>query len=68
MADKVKVTLLRPLNGQQVGATAEYDKKDADRLARLGAVKISKSAEKPETKREAEPANKREAAPANKSK
>ena len=40
MADKITVTLLRPLNGAEVGTTAEYDKADADRLAKSGAVEL----------------------------
>lgn len=58
----VKVKLLKPLNGQDIGSEAEYDKADADRLAATGAVKIlggGKASEaSPQTKMEAAPANK----------
>lgn len=57
----VKVKLLRPLNGQEIGTVSEYDQANADRLAECGSVEILK-AEK------AAPENKAEkAAPANKS-
>ena len=59
---QVKVKLLRPLNGAEVGSEAEYDKADADRLASTGAVKIlggGKAAEaSPVTKMEAPLLNK----------
>lgn len=61
MATRVKVELLRPLNGEEIGATAEYDQADADRLAATGAVKILGKAEAtaPENKAEVTaPANK----------
>ena len=61
MSDTVKVKLLRPLNGEAVGTTAEYSAADAKRLAASGAVQIIN------TKAEAAPANKAEKAPANKS-
>ncbi len=61
MAD-VKVKLLRPLNGAEVGSTATYSEADAKRLASYGAVEIVGG-----TKSETAPANKMEAAPANKS-
>ena len=78
MAKKVQVKLLRPLNGAEVGSTANYSKADAARLEKLGSVKVIGEAEDDDDdaapaadldiKREAAPANKREAAPANKSK
>lgn len=61
---KVKVKLLRPLNGQEIGATVEYDQADADRLAELGAVEIIRQKAAPENK--GAPANKAAKAPANK--
>lgn len=60
----VKVKLLRPLNGQDIGTVVEYEQADADRLAESGAVQIVR-AEKAE---KAAPENKAEkSAPANKS-
>lgn len=38
MADKVKVTLLRPLNGAEIGSEAEYSEADVKRLEGRGAV------------------------------
>lgn len=70
MADKVKVELLRPLNGAEIGAHAEYDAADAERLAQTGAVKIiaEKAAEAPANKMDKAPANKAAPATANKGK
>jgi len=57
----VKAKLIRPLNGQEIGAVVEYSQEDADRLAELGAIEIVKDAKAPaENKAE-------KAAPANKS-
>lgn len=50
MADKVKVELLRPLNGKAVGSIAEYDEADAKRLEARGAVRRVKQAKAPENK------------------
>lgn len=55
MAEKVKATLLRPLNGAEVGSEAEYDRADFNRLESYGAVKAAtgyknKSAPAPENK------------------
>lgn len=63
---KVKVKLLRALNGQEIGSEQVYDQGDADRLAGYGSVEILGPA--PEEKAEGEaPANKAEkAAPKNK--
>ena len=36
----VKVTLLRDLDGKKPGETAEYAKRDAERLAKAGVVRI----------------------------
>ena len=59
MADKVKVRLLRPLNGEDIGTEKEYSKADADRLESRGAVEIvSKSAPAPQNKMESAPENK----------
>lgn len=57
----VKVKLLRPLNGQEVGTEAEYSEADAKRLEACGAVRIVRA------KAESAPENKMDAAPANKS-
>jgi hypothetical protein len=54
MAD-VKVKLLKPLDGQPIGAEASYPAADVARLEKLGAVK-----------RMPEPNNKKAAAPKNK--
>ena len=56
MAEKVKVTLLKPLNGQEVGSEAEYTEADAKMLEAKGAVK-----------RASAPKNKMDDAPKNKS-
>ena len=59
MADKVKVTLLRPLNGAKEGTEAEYDRADAERLAAFGSVEIKNLGAAPSNKaRTAAPANK----------
>jgi hypothetical protein len=63
MADKVKVKLLRPLNGLEVGSTAEYHKADAKRLEARGAVKVIGEVKS----EDGAPQNKKEPAPANKS-
>lgn len=57
---RVKVKLMRPLNGQAVGTVSEYDEGDAKRLEATGAVKITgkAGASSPETKMEAAPSNK----------
>lgn len=39
MADKVKVELLKPLNGAEIGSKAEYSKADFEMLKAKGAVK-----------------------------
>jgi hypothetical protein len=36
----VKVKLLRPLNGEEIGSEKTYEKSDAERLAGYGAVEI----------------------------
>lgn len=65
---KVKVKLLRPLNGAEIGSSAEYDQADADRLAELGAVEIvgEKKAPAPANKKAPAPSNKKAPAPSNK--
>lgn len=63
MAGNVKVKLLKPLNGAEIGSTAEYSEADAKRLEALGAVeRVSTQA-----KAKAAPKNKAKAAPKNKS-
>ncbi len=61
MAD-VKVKLLRPLDGVEVGKTVEYPAEDAKRLAEYGAVQIVGGVKA----EPAAPANKMDAAPVNK--
>ena len=56
MADKVKVELLKPLNGQEIGSEAEYSEADVKMLEAKGAVK-----------RLSPPKNKMDDAPKNKS-
>lgn len=58
---RVKVKLIRPLNGQDPGTIVTYEKVDADQLAALGAVQILgpvKVAQKPKNKMAKAPANK----------
>ena len=55
MADKVKVELLKPLNGQEIGSEAEYSEADTKMLEAKGAVK-----------RASAPKNKMDGAPKNK--
>ena len=55
----VKVKLLRPLDGVEVGKTVEYPEADAKRLAEYGAVElVGKAAAPPSTKMEPAPLNK----------
>lgn len=60
---KVKVRLLKPLNGAEIGSEAEYNQQDVQRLVSLGAVEIikAKAAERPSNKMEKPPQNKGEA-------
>jgi hypothetical protein len=61
---KVKVRLLKPLNGAEIGSEAEYNQQDVDRLVKLGAVEIvsakakAKAAPRPKNKMEKPPKNK----------
>lgn len=59
---KVKVRLLKPLNGAEIGSEAEYNQQDVDRLVKLGAVEIvsakAKAAPRPQNKMEKPPQNK----------
>ena len=70
---KVKVRLLKPLNGREIGSEAEYDQKDVNRLVALGGVELIDAAPsakaKPAKKGKAAavPLNKMEPAPLNKS-
>lgn len=57
---KVKVRLIKPLDGKPIGATASYDAADVKRLEELGAVM------RVETKKAPRPANKMADAPKNK--
>lgn len=50
MAEKVKVELLRPLNGLSIGSVTEYDEADVKRLEARGAVRRVKQAKAPENK------------------
>lgn len=55
----IEVKLLRPLDGRDVGATAEYPHEDAHRLAGMGVVEIIGQAVEPaENKMAAAPENK----------
>lgn len=54
--EKIKVELLKPLDGHPIGAELEFDKTDFERLEGYGAVKAIKA-----------PANKMAATPENKS-
>jgi hypothetical protein len=59
--ESIKVKLLRPLDGKDVGETAEYPASDAKRLESRGAVEIvggRKSAPAVENKAAPEPENK----------
>lgn len=57
---KVKVRLLKPLNGAEIGSEAEYSRQDVQRLVSLGAVEIikAKAAKPPSNKMEKPPQNK----------
>lgn len=55
---KITVRLLKPLNGAEIGSTAEYDERDVGRLEGLGAVERMKKARPPKNKAEQPPANK----------
>ena len=57
MADKIKAELLKPLNGAEIGSTAEYSPADFKMLEAKGAVKEA-----------AAPKNKSANAPKNKAK
>lgn len=63
---QVKVKLLRPLNGQEIGAKVEYDRADAERLAALGAVEIIEAKAKAAPANKGAPSNKAARKPANK--
>lgn len=53
---KVKVRLLKPLNGREIGSEAEYDKSQIKRLVGLGAVEVIKiKAERPAQNKMDEP-------------
>lgn len=56
----IKVKLLRPLDGKEVGAIVEYSDADAKRLEQRGAVQIvgGKAAPEPQNKKAPEAANK----------
>lgn len=58
MAGKVKVKLLKPLDGMDIGAEAEFDEADFNRLEEQGAVQRVKSEAAPKNKSAAAPANK----------
>lgn len=55
MADQVKVTLLRPLDGKPEGSDAHYSEADAKRLEARGLVRIVKTKAEPAPKNKAEP-------------
>lgn len=56
----MKVKLLRPLDGQPIGAVAEYPDDDAKRLEQAGVVSFQneKAAPEPLNKKAPEPVNK----------
>lgn len=54
----VQAILLKPLDGQEIGATVEMSQIDFDRLEKKGAVAKVKSASAPQNKMEAAPKNK----------
>ncbi|MBX7459549.1 hypothetical protein [Qipengyuania huizhouensis] len=69
---KIKAILLKPLNGAEIGSTADFDKVDFDRLVERKAVKKApasnaKAAEKPKNKKAKTPQNKAAPKPENKS-
>lgn len=70
---KMKVRLLRPLDGHEIGKVVAFDSADAQRLEETGAVTILGPERPPRprsprpAKQAAAPANKRAPAPANKS-
>lgn len=55
MADQVKVTLLRPLDGKPDGSDAFYSEADAKKLEARGLVRIAKTKAEPTPKNKAEP-------------
>ncbi|XUU60648.1 hypothetical protein ACRAQ6_13975 [Erythrobacter sp. HA6-11] len=58
---EVKCKLLKPLDGDEIGATRTFRKADADRLVKQKAVKIirsAKAAAKPKNKAAPKPDNK----------
>lgn len=57
---KVRVRLLKPLNGRAIGSEVEYDQAHIKRLVGLGAVQIikTKAARTPSNKMEKPPLNK----------
>lgn len=59
---KVKVRLLKPLNGREIGSEVEYDQSHIKRLVGLGAVEVikTKAARRPRNKMENPPLNKGE--------
>lgn len=71
---KVKVRLLKPLNGSEIGSEAEYDESAVKRLVALGAIAVieseapkkAKAAKKTKGKAAQPPLNKMDAPPQNK--
>lgn len=67
---KVKVRLLKALNGEEIGSQAEYDERDAARLVGLGAVELvegnTSAAPRRKKKAPAAPKNKMQPPPSNK--
>ncbi len=61
---KVRVQLLKPLDGLEIGATTSFDAADVTRLVALGAVK--RIASSGGARRAAAPPNKKAAEPRNK--
>ena len=55
----IKVRLNRPLDGKEIGEIAQYEKRDADRLAEYGAVEVLgpvKARQQPKKRKGAKPA------------
>lgn len=72
---KMKVRLLRPLDGHEIGKVMAFDSADAERLSETGAVTIlgperpprPRKPERGAAKQAAAPSNKKASAPENKS-
>lgn len=61
MSEKIKVELLKPLDGANIGDTAEYSEADVKRLEARSAVRRVKQAKAPANKEAPKPENKSKA-------